>query len=69
MIHADIGPWKHGRRSGQGTSLYGGKWGYDRWVGPFVDDLPHGSGTMYLEGGSEGEGLPFDFEQGEPVDR
>ena len=30
-----------------GTSLYDGKWGYDRWEGPFVDDKPHGKGTMY----------------------
>ena len=45
-----IGDWVDGKRHGWGTSLYSGKWGYDRWVGPFVDDLPHGEGTMYEMG-------------------
>jgi hypothetical protein len=41
------GQWQHGKRHGWGVSFYGGKWGYDRWEGPFVDDMPHGQGTMY----------------------
>ncbi len=43
------GEWQDGVRHGWGTSFYHGKWGYDRWVGPFVNDQPHGEGTMYLE--------------------
>ena len=37
-------------------SIYGGKWGYDRWEGQFVDDKPHGEGLMYpaQEEGPEG---------------
>merc|ERR1719453_1343076 len=42
-----VGDWVDGKRHGWGTSLYDGKWGYDRWEGPFVDDKPHGKGTMY----------------------
>ena len=41
------GEWRHGLRHGWGTSFYDGKWGNDRWAGPFEDDLPHGHGTMY----------------------
>ena len=42
-----VGEWREGRRQGWGVSLYGGKWGYDRWEGPFEEDKPHGKGTMY----------------------
>ena len=39
------GEWREGKRQGWGTSFYNGKWGYDRWEGPFEDDLPHGEGA------------------------
>ena len=39
-----------GKRQGWGTTYYDGKWGYDRWEGPFVDDVPHGKGTMFEVG-------------------
>eukprot|EP00756_Hemistasia_phaeocysticola_P054967 Hpha_TRINITY_DN30884_c0_g1::TRINITY_DN30884_c0_g1_i1::g.155608::m.155608 len=42
-----IGEWVDGKREGWGCSIYDGKWGYDRWEGPFVNDKPHGKGTMY----------------------
>ena len=44
------GQWVGGKRDGWGTSHYDGKWGYDRWEGPFRDDVPHGVGTMYKLG-------------------
>ena len=47
-----------------GAALYGGKWGYDRWEGRFVDDLMHGEGIMYMVDGG-GEALPWVFEHGE----
>ena len=51
-----------------GTSYFGGKWGHDRWVGPFVEDMAHGVGTMYphVEGGASEEGVPFEFVHGKP---
>ena len=66
------GMWREGKRHGFGTSLYDGKWGYARWVGPFEDDKPHGVGTMYLHDGAaggEGGSKPFEFVNGEPVER
>ena len=42
------GAWGDGLRHGDGANLYGGKWGYDRWEGPFVDDKPHGIGQAYV---------------------
>lgn len=60
------GFWKDGQRHGHGTSYYGGKWGYERWEGPFEDDKAHGTGTMYLDGGGE---KPFAFVRGEPETR
>ena len=62
------GMWRHGLREGYGTSYFGGKWGHDRWVGPFVKDMAHGVGTMYphVEGGASEEGVPFEFVHGKP---
>lgn len=54
-----VGDWVEGKRHGWGTSLYDGKWGYDRWEGPFVDDRPHGQGTMY--GADEPVVVEFEF--------
>lgn len=59
-----IGSWLNGRRQGTGKSLYGGKWGYNFWEGPFDDDAPHGEGWMHLQDGSS---EPFKFERGQPV--
>ena len=68
------GMWREGKRDGWGTSVYDGKWGYERWVGPFVDDLPHGKGTMHLRdvkavaNNPKGKmAVPFEFVRGEPV--
>ena len=64
------GMWKVGSRQGYGTSFYHGKWGYEKWVGDFVDDKPHGVGTMYLRdeaSGGAGKGVRFEFVRGEPV--
>ena len=75
------GMWSGGKRSGWGISLYHGKFGYDRWVGSFVDDKPHGKGSMYMLtlglpgrdiGGDVEEqekAVPFAFEHGQPVDK
>ena len=64
-----VGGWREGKRSGWGASLYGGKWGNDRWVGPFEDDFPHGVGTMHAAEGSEGPTRrTMAFVRGEPVD-
>jgi hypothetical protein len=67
------GMWREGKRCGYGTSRYDGKFGYEKWVGPFVDDLPHGVGTMYLQDitavkdNLEGKSaVPFEFVHGEP---
>ena len=51
-----------GGRTGRGTTFYA----YGRWEGPFEGDRPHGEGTMYVDG--EGEGKPFRFEEGKPLD-
>ena len=56
------GDWVDGKRHGHGTSRYDGKFGYDRWEGPFADDKAHGAGTMFLE---EGEPMAFEFKMGE----
>ena len=60
-----LGQWKENKREGTGVSVYGGKWGYDRWEGGFTDDKPEGTGTMF---GVDGDvKLDFRFENGEPV--
>ena len=63
---------------GEGVSVYGGKFGYDRWVGTFENDLPHGVGLMYMAAATDGDGegggcdsedsRPFEFIRGEPVE-
>ncbi|GMH84210.1 hypothetical protein TrST_g13489 [Triparma strigata] len=47
------GSWNMGQRCGRGSALYGGKWGYDRWEGNFVNDLEEGEGTLFLLDGTE----------------
>ena len=44
----------------------GGKWGYDRWEGPFLDDFAHGDGLMHLVD-SGAAPIPFTFDRGEPA--
>ena len=56
------GEWVSGKRQGRGTTFYA----YGRWEGPFEGDRPHGEGTMYVDG--EGEGKPFRFDAGKPLD-
>ena len=56
------GQWESGKRQGRGTTFYA----YGRWEGPFEGDRPHGEGTMYVDG--EGEGKPFRFDAGKPLD-
>ena len=56
------GEWQEGLRHGKGTALYGGKWGYDRWQGPFVADKAHGEGVMHM---ADGRSIAFAFEDGE----
>ena len=48
--------------AGDGANLYGGKWGYDRWEGPFADDRPHGEGVMRMV---DGRAEQMSFERGE----
>lgn len=43
-----------------------GKFGYDRWEGPFEADQPNGAGVMNYVGGSAG---PFEFENGKPLSK
>ena len=47
-----------------GVSLYHGKFGYDKWKGDFVDDLPHGKGVMTDTNGNTKD---FFFVAGEPM--
>ena len=35
--------------------IFGGKFGYERWDGPFVRDQPHGVGVMTFPDGSKDE--------------
>lgn len=56
------GVYRDGLKHGNGASLYGGKWGYDRWEGPFVDDRAHGPGVMYMVDSSHN--ISFTFEHG-----
>ena len=58
------GEWVEGRRQGAGSHIYAGKFGYEQWDGPFVDDQPHGAGEMTYVGGKVGA---FEFENGKPV--
>ena len=55
------GEWQSGKRHGQGTTFYK----YGRWEGPFVDDKPDGSGTMFYD---DEPGKAFRFESGKPLD-
>jgi len=57
------GDWVEGRRQGRGAHIFAGKFGYDRWEGPFVDDQPHGMGTMKYPDGSQAD---FEFMNGKP---
>ena len=67
--------WREGKRQGWGTSFYDGKFGYDKWVGPFEDDKPHGNGIMHVRdtkespngGLNEEKAVPFAFERGDLV--
>jgi len=59
-----LGTWENFKRQGEGISVYDGKWGYQEWRGPFVNDVPHGVGIMIDVDGSAGE---FEFVQGEPA--
>ena len=53
-------------REGFGVSLYEGKFGYDRWEGPFVADVPHGAGKMFPVDDPVGAGVLFEFAKGRP---
>ncbi|GMI15605.1 hypothetical protein TrVE_jg31 [Triparma verrucosa] len=60
-----FGSWRNNKREGFGVSVYGGKWGYDRWEGHFVEDKAEGAGQMF---GCEGDMIEgFAFVGGEPV--
>ena len=68
------GSWVNGMRHGDGISLFDGKFGFDRWIGPFVSDKPHGVGKMtrWREASDEGAESPtqaqkFEFEHGNPL--
>lgn len=58
------GEWVEGKRQGQGTHFFAGKFGYDRWEGPFVKDQMDGVGTMFYADGTSGE---FEFKVGMPM--
>ena len=58
------GEWVEGRRQGVGSHIYAGKFGYEQWDGPFVDDQPHGAGKMTYVGGKVGA---FEFVNGKPT--
>ena len=62
-----VGSWREGSRDGWGVSIYAGKWGYDRWEGPFAQDLPHGVGRMFNAEDPGGEGAVFEFLMGRPA--
>jgi len=57
------GDWKFGLRQGLGENRYAGKWGYDRWQGPFEGDNAHGEGVMFLSEGNRM--ISFEFDRGE----
>jgi hypothetical protein len=57
------GDWVEGRRQGAGCMIFAGKFGYDRWEGPFADDTPHGIGVMFFPEGTQGA---FAFSSGKP---
>jgi hypothetical protein len=59
-----VGNFRDGLRHGEGAALYGGKWGYNKWVGPFVNDLAHGHGVMHMEDQGS-ESIAMVFEEGE----
>ncbi|GMH82730.1 hypothetical protein TL16_g09359 [Triparma laevis f. inornata] len=59
------GSWAENKRQGFGVSIYGGKWGYDRWEGFFDDDKAEGEGLMY--GFEDGLVEEFGFNMGEPL--
>jgi hypothetical protein len=68
------GQWHLGQRQGLGVSFYNGKFGYDRWEGPFEADMPHGKGRMYTQEMTkrppmQAEDIPvFEFKHGKPQD-
>ena len=57
------GSWVEGQRQGEGAHVFAGKFGYERWRGPFEADQPHGVGVMKYTSGDEGE---FEFLMGKP---
>ena len=60
-----FGSWRNSKRWGLGVSVYGGKWGHDRWKGQFVEDKAEGEGLMFGSAGGVIEG--FAFVKGKPV--
>ena len=61
-----VGHWENGIRKGEGTHLFAGKFGYERFQGNFVDDQPHGEGTMTYMDGTQ---TPFLFNMGKPISK
>ena len=61
-----VGHWENGIRKGEGTHLFAGKFGYERFQGNFVDDQPHGEGTMTYMDGTQ---TPFLFDMGKPISK
>lgn len=70
----------NGQRSGRRIFMYDGNFCYDRWEGRCEDDVPHGTGMMYLaavahrDSANTGprpstEGVAFEFAHGTPVTR
>ena len=63
-----------GSRFARNSQYYDGKFGYERWEGPFEDDKPHGLGSMHLRDKSAipnnengADVVPFEFVNGEPL--
>jgi len=46
------GAWVDGKRQGKGCHLFAGKFGYDRWEGPFEEDQMDGMGSMFYADGT-----------------
>lgn len=57
------GEWCDGKRQGDGCMIFAGKFGYDRWVGSFADDKPHGMGVMEFPDGTLAD---FEYVGGKP---
>ena len=67
------GMWRQGERHGWGASHYDGKWGFERWEGPFESDAPHGMGVMHLRdkaavapNAEQADAVAFEFVHGQP---